>query len=122
MRKRADLLMEIIHNPRPDMLVIQGLAAVESGFEMHLVIVSRSAFLNTLRQFENGILSAAELKAWAKRLFELPDIGFEFGDEGALEEATFMLAHDEIHGMADSRLCQRIEAMLERRGPDRSSR
>jgi len=121
MRERAELLMEIIQNPRPDELVFRELGEYEPGIELHLVIVSRAAFINILRQFENGMLDASELKAWAGRLYEHADIGFEFGDEGALEEATFLLAHGEIHGMTDDELCRHIEAMLERRGPDRSA-
>ncbi|MBK9160109.1 MAG: hypothetical protein IPM27_00815 [Nitrosomonadales bacterium] len=119
MRKRAELLMEIIQNPRPDEFVIRALEEHAPGIELPRVILSRTVFLEVLRQFEGGMLDASELKAWASRLYDHPDIGFEFGNEGALEEATYMLAYSEIHGMADDELCRHIETMLERRESDR---
>ncbi len=119
MNKRIELLMEIIQNPRPDTQVLEELSRYGANGDGQLAYVSRSCFINTLRQFENHELSATELKAWATRLLERNEIGFEFGDEGALEEAVFQLAHDEIYGKPNDLLCQHIEAMLERRSPDR---
>ena len=120
MRSRVELLKEIISNPRPNSSVIQELAEYGLDFDRHLVNLSRAEFLNILRMFEAGELSETELKTWAERLVKHHDIGYEFGDEGVLEEAVFLLAHEEIYGMADIHLCQRIEAMLERRSPERA--
>lgn len=122
MGRRIELLEEIIHNPRPHGSVLQELAEFGHQLERQLVTVRRNCFVDILRQFESGLLSADDIKTWASRLLERNDIGYEFGDEGALEEAIFLLAHDDIYGMANGTLCQRIEAMLERRGPHRVPR
>ncbi|MDD2702231.1 MAG: hypothetical protein PHH36_13490 [Sideroxydans sp.] len=120
MNKRIELLMEIIDNPRPDAQVIAALNSYAANGDGQLACVSRACFIRILRQFENRELTASELQAWATRLLERNEIGFEFGDEGVLEEAVFQLAHEEIYGEPDDVLCQHIEAMLERRGPDRA--
>ena len=122
MDRHIELLEEIIHNPRPHGSVLQELAELGHRVERHLVKVRRNCFIDILRQFENGLLSAEEIRTWAGRLLERNDIGYEFGDEGVLEEAIFLLAHDDIYGMANDTLCRRIEAMLERRGPHRIAR
>ena len=122
MDRRIELLEEIIHNPRPHGSVLQELAEFGQQVENQLVNIRRNAFIGILRQFEDGLLSAEEIRTWAGRLLERNDIGYEFGDEGVLEEAIFLLARDDIYGMADGTLCQRIEAMLERRGPHRRTR
>ncbi len=122
MDRRIQLLQEIIHNPRPDSSVLHELAAFTHQVKHHLATVTRNGFIAILRQFENGHLTAHEIKTWANHLLERNDIGFEFGDEGVLEEVVFLLAHEDIYGMANSALCQHIEAMLERRENKREPR
>jgi hypothetical protein len=119
MRDRTVLVLELIRNPRPDSLVIQELAAYGPDSDAPLAVVSRADFITVLRQFENDALSAPELKAWANRLLGRRDIEFEFGKEGAVEEALFWLAFEEIHEWTNKRLCQHIEIMLERRSRNR---
>ncbi|MBU1214368.1 MAG: hypothetical protein KKA63_03945 [Gammaproteobacteria bacterium] len=120
MNNHIELLMEIILNPRPEAQVLEALNNYGTNADGYLAYVSRASFISILHQFKQRELCATDLKAWATRMLERHDIGFEFGEEGALEEAVFQLAHDEIYGKPDDLLCQHIEAMLERRGPDRT--
>lgn len=119
MNALTELLQEIVNNPRPSESTLAALLELGSDGDRYLVTVSRAGFIGILRQFERGELAATALKNWASRLVEHKNIGFEFGDEGVLEEAIFQLAHDEIYGLPDLDLCRHIEAMLERRGPHR---
>jgi hypothetical protein len=121
MRNRTILVLELIRNPRPDVLVIQELAEYGHDSDAPLAMVSRTDFISVLRQFESGTLSASELKAWANRLLGRRDIEFEFGQEGAVVEALFWLAYEEMQAWANNRVCQHIEAMLERRSSDRDA-
>jgi len=120
MRNRTALLFELIHNPLPDPCIIQELAEHTIACDHHLATVSRADFLEILRQFEDGKLNASQLEEWATRIEARRDIGFEFGEEGVVEEALFRLAHRDIYGSINSEQCQRIESMFERRCEDRN--
>jgi predicted type IV restriction endonuclease len=120
MRNRTFLLSELIHNPLPDPDIIQELAKYPMTFGLPLATVSRADFLAILRQFEDGKLNASQLEEWATRIEARRDIGFEFGEEGVVEEALFYLAHRNIYGSIDSEQCRRIESMFERRCEGRS--
>ena len=120
MRNRTFLLMELIHNPLTDPDIIQELEAYPVAYGQHLATVSRADFLAILRQFEDGKLNASQLEEWAARIEERRDIGFEFGEEGVVEEALFCLAHRNIYGSINSEQCRRIESMFERRSENRS--
>ena len=115
MRDRTFLVLEIIRNPCPDRLVIEELAEYGPDSDEPLAMLSRTDFITVLRQFENEALGASELKTWAIRLLGRSDIEFEFGPEGAVEEALFWIAYEEIEEWENNRLCQHIETMLERR-------
>jgi hypothetical protein len=119
MRERTLLLLELIHNPLPDPDIIQKLAEFPRDCDRHLATISRADFLAILRQFEEGCLSASQLEEWATRLEGRNDIGFEFGEEGVVEEAIFWLSHIDIYGSIDSELCRHIEGMFERRCENR---
>ena len=115
MRDRTVLVLELIRNPRPDVLVIEELARYGMASDAPLAMVSRTDFITMLQQFENGILEAQEFKEWATRLLGRRDIEFEFGQEGAVVEALFWLAYEEIEEWENNQLCEHIESMLERR-------
>jgi hypothetical protein len=115
MRDRTVLVLEIIRNPCPDSLVIEELSEYEADIDAPLAMVSREDLISVLRQFESQPFSTYELKAWAIRLLGRRDIEFEFGQEGAVVDALFWLAYEEIEEGENSRVCQRIESMLERR-------
>jgi hypothetical protein len=115
MRDRTVLVLELIRNPRPDALVIEELAAYGAASDSPLAMLSRADFVTMLRQFENGRLQAQEFKEWAVRLLGRRDIEFEFGQEGAVVEALFWLAYEEISEWENNQLCLHIETMLERR-------
>jgi hypothetical protein len=115
MRDRTVLVLEIIRNPRPDTLVIEELALYGLDCEAPLAMLSRADFINILRQFKNEALSAPELKEWANRLLGRRDVEFEFGQEGAVEEALFWLVYEETEEWENKQLCEHIETMLERR-------
>jgi hypothetical protein len=120
MRNRTSLLVELIHNPLPDSDIIQELEEYPITCDHQLATVSRADFLTILRQFEDGQLNASQLEAWATRIEARRDIGFEFGEEGVVEEALFRLAHKNIYGSINTDQCRRIESMFERRCEDRS--
>jgi len=115
MRNRTFLLNELIHNPCPESDIIQELKAYPTTGEQYLAIVTRADFLVILRQYENGNLHASQLEAWASRIKARRDIGFEFGEQGVVEEALFRLAHRSIYGALDTEQCRQIEFMFERR-------
>jgi len=121
MRNRTILILELINNPRPDSQVMQELAALGPHSNQPVATLSRTNFLTILKQFENETLSAPDLKAWATRLAGRRDIDFEFGPEGAVEEALFWLVYEEIQNWTGSHLCQHIETMLERRSRNRDA-
>jgi hypothetical protein len=121
MRNRTVLILELINNPCPDDLVIQQLAALGPHCDQPVATLSRTGFLTILKRFESGTLSAPELKAWATRLAGRRDIEFEFGPEGAVEEALFWLMYEEIQDWTSHHLCQHIETLLERRGRKRDA-
>ena len=115
MRERTVLVLELIRNPRPDALVIEELDRYGMACEAPLAMVSRADFISMLQQFQSGALEAQEFKEWASRLLGRRDIEFEFGQEGAVVEALFWLAYEEIEEWENNHVCQHIETMLERR-------
>ncbi|MDX8398746.1 MAG: hypothetical protein R8K20_00680 [Gallionellaceae bacterium] len=119
MRNRTFLLKELIHNPCPDPDIIQELNAYPTTGEQYLATVTRADFLVILRQYENGNLHASQLEEWASRIEARRDIGFEFGEQGVVEEALFRLAHRDIYGALDTEQCRQIESMFERRSEAR---
>lgn len=115
MRDRTVLVLEIIHNPCPERPVLEELAEYGHHCDAPLAMLSRADMITVLRRFEEQALKADDLKAWAIRLLGRRDVEFEFGPEGALEEALFWIAYEEIAEWENRRLCQHIESMLERR-------
>jgi len=119
MRDRTSLVSELISNPKMVNAIIQELAAYGWHSEKHLAVVTKSDVLAVLKQFENAVLSAAEIKAWANSICGRTDVGFEFGADGVVEETLCWLAHPEVKGPIDTALCQHIVALYERRGAKR---
>lgn len=115
MRDRTVLVIEIIRNPRPDREVLEELAEYGHHCDGPLATLSRNDLFAVLQQFENDQLDANELKDWAIRLLGRRDLEFEFGPEGAIEEALFWIAYQEMADWENDELCARIESMLERR-------
>jgi len=115
MRDRTSLVLELIKNPNTVTAITEELAAYGWYCESHLAEVTKLDVLAVLRQFENGALSANEVKAWANSLGGRTDIGFEFGDDGVVEETLYWLANPEIVSPINAELCQRIVALYERR-------
>ena len=115
MRDRTVLVLEIIRNPHPDRLIIEELAEYGVDSDEPLAMVSRTDFISMLQRFEEKAFSAYDLKAWAIRLLGRRDIEFEFGQEGAVVDALFWLAYEEVEAWEENRLHQHIHAMLERR-------
>ena len=115
MRDRKLLLLEIIQNPCPDRSVLEELADHDQPCEAPLAVLSRADLIAMLQQFKNRAMLAGELKAWAIRLLARRDIEFEFGPEGAIEEALYWIAYEAIEEWENKRLCEHIEGMIERR-------
>ena len=119
MRDHTLLLLEIIRNPRPDRQVLEELAEYGHSADAPLATLTRNDLIAVLRLFEDGTLDPDELKAWAIRLLSRRDLEFEFGQEGAVEEALFWLGYQELAEWASSELFKHIERMLERRSLER---
>jgi hypothetical protein len=114
MRDRTVLVLELIQNPQPDRLLLEELGDYGHECDAPLATLTRDHLISMLRRYENSHLSANDLKAWAIRLMGRQDVEFEFGPEGAVEEALFWIAYEEIAEWESKQLCQHIERMLER--------
>ena len=115
MRDRTSLLLELINHPKKVTAINQELAGYGWYCESCLAVVTKLDVLAVLKQFEQGMLSAEEVEAWANSLGGRTDIGFEFGADGVVEESLYWLANPEINWQIDVELCQRIVALYERR-------
>lgn len=115
MRDRKILVLELIQNPKSTSAILQELAEYGRECEMHLAIVAKVDVLTVLKQFDSGALSNVEVEVWANSLEGRMDVGFEFGEEGVVEEAIFCLANPSIYWPIDERTHQRIVSLFERR-------
>ena len=121
MRDRAVLVLELIHNPQTVADIADELAVYGWYCEEHLAEVSKQDVLAVLKQFENGVLSAADVIRWANSVGGRTDIGFEFGADGVVEESLYWLANPDSNWPIDAELCQRIVSLYERRRDKRNS-
>ncbi len=115
MRDRTALVLELINQPKAADAVLQELAGHGWYCEKHLAILGKAHVLAALKQYESGLLSAAEICAWANAVGGRTDLGFEFGADGVVEESLYWLAHPETSGPLDTTLHQRIVGLYERR-------
>ncbi len=115
MRDRTVLVLELIQNPKAVGSILQELAEYGWECEKHLAEVTKVDILAALKQFDQGILSAAEVEAWAAGLEGRMDVCFEFGAEGVVEEAIFCLANPSIFKPITEGTHQRIASLFERR-------
>ncbi|HEY6094559.1 MAG TPA: hypothetical protein VIU93_06360 [Gallionellaceae bacterium] len=115
MRDRKTVVLELINKPALAGVLAQEL--LQSGMESanHLAEVTKMDVLCVLKQLEQGVLSADEIESWARSLHGCVDVGYEFGDDGVVEEAMFWLANPALNWPIDSQLHQRIVALFERR-------
>lgn len=121
MSDRTSLVLELIKNPKTVSATTQELAGYGWYCEGYLAVVTKLDVLAALKQFENGDLSAEEIKAWANSVGGRTDVGFEFGTDGVVEESLYWLANPEINWTIDADLCQRIVALYERRKTKRTA-
>ena len=119
MRDRTTLVIELIKTPHIAADLTQELAAYGWFCESHLAVVSKQDVLAVLKQFENGRLNAQEIKSWANSIGGRTDIGYEFGENGVVEESLYWLANPEVNWPIDANLCKRIKALYERRSGKR---
>ena len=115
MRDRTVLVLELIGNPLPDPIVIEELNFYGHACERTLAQVTKSHIFAVLKYLNEGMLNASDVTAWASRLEGREDLGFEFGEEGAVREVIFWLANPDINSPVDAALCHRIENLFERR-------
>lgn len=120
MRDRTVLVLELINQPKAVDTVLLELAEYGWYCEKHLAFIGKAHVLAVLKQFESGLLSASEIRAWANSVGGRTDIGFEFGMDGVVEESLYWLAHPDANGPLDAVLCQRIVGLYERRKVKRS--
>jgi len=115
MRERTDLVLELIKTPKAVADVTQELSAYGWYCESHLAEITKLDVLCVLNQLEQGALTALEVKMWANSVGGRTDIGYEFGENGVVEESLYWLANPEINWPIDAALCRRIAALYERR-------
>lgn len=115
MRDRTSLVIELIKIPQTAIEVTQELATFGWYCESHLAEITKLDVLAVLNQFERGALSAQDVKMWANSIGGRTDIGFEFGENGVVEESLYWLANPEINWPIDAALCRRIVVLYERR-------
>jgi hypothetical protein len=115
MRDRKAMLLELIQNPKQAGQITLELAGYGWECEKHLAEVAKVHVLAVLKQFDQGMLSAAEVEAWALSLEGRKDVSFEFGAEGVVEEAIFCLANPSIYWPIDEGTHLRIVSLFERR-------
>ena len=120
MSDRTSLVLELIKNPKTVSETTRELAGYGWYCENYLAVVTKLDVLAVLKQFENGVLNAEEIKAWANSVGGRTDVGFEFGTDGVVEESLYWLANPEINWPINADLCQRIVALYERRKTKRS--
>jgi hypothetical protein len=121
MHDRTSLVLELINNPKTIAATTQALVAFGWFCDGYLAFVSKRDVLAVLKRFELGELTAAEVKAWANAIGGRTDIGFEFGDDGVVEESLYWLANPDNNWPIDADLCQRIVVLYERRKIKRSA-
>lgn len=115
MRDRKTVVLELIRNPGlADVLALE-LAQPGVANECHVAEVTKVDVLAVLKLLEQGGLSAGEIEEWARSLHGCMEVGYEFGDDGVVEEAMFWLANPSLNWPIDSELHQRIVALFERR-------
>lgn len=119
MTDRKSLLLQLIQQPHAVAALARELDAVVSECEMHLVEVTKVDVLAVLKLFDHGQLAADQVVDWARCLHECMDVGYEFGDEGVVEEAMFWLANPALNWPIDQEMHQRIVALFERRSRKR---
>ena len=115
MKDRKELVLELIRSPKSVELLLKELAEHGWYCEKHLATITKSDVLAVLKQFQSSLLTAAEVNCWANSVGGRPDIAFEFGPDGVVEESLFWLAHPELEGELNHELCQKIVMLYERR-------
>ncbi len=120
MRDRKELVVELIRSPQSVQQLLLDLAEHGWYCEKQLATVTKKDVLAVLKQFQNAMVTAAEVSGWANSIGGRPDIAFEFGPDGVVEESLFWLAHPELEGALCPELCQRIVTLYERRKVPRS--
>lgn len=115
MRDRTSLLLELIKNPQTVDLVLAELSEHGWFCEEHLAIVTKQDVLDIFKQFLNDNFTVAEITNWANAIGGRPDVGFEFGPDGVVEESLYWLAHPEINLPLDRVLYEKIVSLYERR-------
>ena len=115
MRDRTSLVLDLIQKPEMANAILSELSEYGWHCEEQLAVVTKQDVLSVLKQFDNGSLSSVEVTAWANSVGGRPDIGYEFGADGVVEESLYWLAHPEINWPLDVELHLRIVALYERR-------
>ena len=115
MRDRKELVQELICSPKSVEQLLKELAEHGWYCEKQLATITKNDVLAVLKQFQSALLTAAEVNSWANSVGGRPDIAFEFGADGVVEESLFWLAHPELEGELNHDLCQRIVVLYERR-------
>ena len=121
MRDRTTLVIELIQNPHTVNDTTDELATYGWYCDGYLAIVSKQDVLAVLKRFEAGELAATEVQVWANSIGGRPDIGFEFGADGVVEESLYWLANPDVNWPIDTELCHRIVTLYERRRDKRNA-
>jgi hypothetical protein len=115
MRDRTSLVLALIQQPEMASELLQELSEYGWHCEEQLAIITKQDVLAVLKQFDHGSLSSVDVTAWANSVGGRPDIGYEFGADGVVEESLYWLAHPETNWPVDSEIHHRIAVLYERR-------
>lgn len=120
MRDRKTLLQELVINPKTVKDVLQELSLHGWYCEQHFFVITKRDVLETLKQFLQGKLSSVEVRDWANAVGGRPDLGYEFGPDGVVEESLYWLAHPDLEWPINRELYEKIVNLYERRKTKRN--
>lgn len=121
MRDRTSLVLDLIQKPEMANAILSELSGYGWHCEEQLAIVTKQDVLAVLKKFDSGSMSSVEVITWANSVGGRPDIGYEFGSDGVVEESLYWLAHPETNWPLDAELHSRIVTLYERRKIKRRS-
>ncbi len=97
MRKRKDILQDLIHNKRNTSDLISELSKYPWDCEESLIVIKNEDICNILELYIDGNLSQSELENWANAIECREDQTFE---DDSLEEIINKIANPVLHGIS----------------------
>jgi hypothetical protein len=96
MRRRAELLWELLSFKRPAGEIVRDLAPFGWDSDEELVVLTPGHLGAVLERFVAGTLTADDTSSWAEAIEGRDDIGLQKGFEPLLKQLLFELANPDI--------------------------